>query len=261
MANPPRRAQKAKEPIWPVAALITGVATLALVVGVLIGSPVVLGNAAGPAASTGEPTRPPATPLVEWSMPPTTSPATPVQSATSDPAPEKSGGLPPVEAPRGRGMLHLPPVQVDIPAIGVSSSLVELGLNPDSSLQVPEDAAKPGWYAKGSYPGDVGAPPALIVGHVDDKDGPAVFHALKELQIGDEIRVTRTDGSVAVFAVYDAQQYPKSALPTEEIYRKRDDSELVLITCTGNWDTQQRSYLDNYVVSARLDPKLSGQEA
>jgi len=241
--------------------LITGFATLALVVGVLIGYPADVGNAAGHTASTAEPTEPSATAAVERSMPPTTSPTTPVQSATSDQAPASAGSLPPVEAPRGRGMLHLRPVQVDIPAIGVSSSLVELGLNRDGSLQVPEDAAKAGWYAKGSYPGDAGAPPALIVGHVDDKDGPAVFYALKELKVGDEIRATRTDGSVAVFVVYDARQYPKSALPTEEIYQRRDGSELVLITCTGDWDTQQRSYLDNYVVSARLDPKLSGPGA
>lgn len=158
-------------------------------------------------------------------------------------------------------MLHVPPVKIDIPAIDVSSSLVELGLNPDNSLQVPSDYAKAGWYTGGAYPGDAGGPPALIVGHVDNKEGPAIFYALNQLEVGDEIRVDRTDGTTAVFVVYDARQYPKTALPTDEIYRERDESELVLITCTGDFDPQAGSYLDNYVVTARLDPELSGLSA
>ena len=77
------------------------------------------------------------------------------------------------------------------------------------------------------------------------------------MRVGDEVRVQRTDGSTAVFTVYDFQQYPKAALPTEEVYRNRKESELVLITCTGVFDVNAHSYLDNYVVTARLDPMLT----
>ena len=68
---------------------------------------------------------------------------------------------------------------------------------------MPSDYAKAGWYTGGAYPGDVDGPPALIVGHVDNKKGPAVFHALNQLEVGDEVRVGRADGSTAVFVVYD----------------------------------------------------------
>lgn len=184
--------------------------------------------------------------------------AAPSPEPEPEPLPTASGDLPAVEAPTGRGMLHVPPVAVDIPAIGVTSTLVDLGLNPDNSLEVPSDYAKAGWYTEGSFPGDAGGPPALIVGHVDDSSGPAVFYELNQLEVGDEIKVERSDGSTAVFVVYDAQQHPKDSLPTEEIYSERDGSELVLITCTGDFDPEAGSYLDNYVVTARLDPELSG---
>ncbi len=48
--------------------------------------------------------------------------------------PEAGGDLPAVQAPAGRGMLHVLPVTVDISAIEVSSSLVDLGLDPDNSF-------------------------------------------------------------------------------------------------------------------------------
>lgn len=163
-----------------------------------------------------------------------------------------------IEGPADRGMLHVEPTNVVIPRIGVISDLVDLGLNPDNSLEVPEDYSKAGWFTQGSYPGDLGGPPALIVGHVDNKEGPAVFYALDQLKIGDEILVGRDDGSTAVFVVYDGQQFPKDTLPTKEIYGNRKGSEIVLITCTGEFNPQTGHYLDNYVVRAKLDSKRSG---
>ncbi len=187
-----------------------------------------------------------------------------VEEASAQRAAEGEDGEPKnasIEGPAERGMLHIEPTTVVIPRIGVISDLVDLGLNPDNSLEVPEDYSKAGWFTQGSYPGDLGGPPALIVGHVDNEEGPAVFYALDQLKIGDEILVGRDDGSTAVFVVYDGQQFPKESLPTEEIYGDRDGSEVVLITCTGEFNAEAGSYLDNYVVRAKLDPKRSGLKA
>ncbi|MGC1207653.1 MAG: class F sortase, partial [Ornithinimicrobium sp.] len=74
-----------------------------------------------------------------------------------DAAPQGSSSI---EGPANRGMLHVKPTSVSIPAIGVESDLVSLGLNPDNSLQVPQDYSKAGWFTGGSYPGDLGGPPA-----------------------------------------------------------------------------------------------------
>ena len=153
------------------------------------------------------------------------------------------------------------PVAVDIPAIEVQTSLVDLGLNPDRTLEVPTDFAKAGWFTGGNLPGAPSGPPALIAGHVDDYTGPAVFYRLGDLAAGDEVKVTRADNTVAVFTVTGSQQYPKDAFPADQVYAPVDDSELVLITCTGSFDESVRSYRDNLVVRAVLDVERSKEES
>ncbi len=153
------------------------------------------------------------------------------------------------------------PVQVDIPAIEVSSSLVDLGLNPDGTLEVPVDFSRAGWFTGGNYPGDPQGPPGLIAGHVDDFTGPAVFYRLRDLAVGDEVMVTRADNTVAVFTVTASDEYPKDAFPAAEVYAPVGDSELVLITCTGTFDQGARSYEDNLVVRATLDLARSLEES
>jgi len=109
---------------------------------------------------------------------------------------------------------HVPPVEVAVPAIGVRSGLAGLRLNADGSLQVPTDYAQAGWYSQGPAPGDVGQP-AVIVGHVDSTNGPAVFFKLRELRTGDPILVRRADGTSARFVVLmaPAQGSSSTGLP------------------------------------------------
>lgn len=183
--------------------------------------------------------------------------APPKAPAAADPtsAPQQS-------APTAIGALsHSEPVQVEIPAIEVSSSLVDLGLNGDGTLEVPVDFARAGWFTGGNYPGDPSGPPGLIAGHVDDYNGPAVFYRLRDLAVGDEVLVTRADNTVAVFTVTSSDQYSKDAFPAEQVYAPVDDSEVVLITCTGDFDQGARSYLDNLVVRATLDMDRSLEES
>lgn len=163
-----------------------------------------------------------------------------------------------IEAPEVLGLPHVAPERVAIPSLEVESFLVDLGLNKDGSVQVPSSYDLAGWYENGPYPGDTNSPPALIVGHVDSaRDGPAIFFRLKQIEIGATIEITREDGSIAVFEVVSAEQHPKDSLPTEAIYARRAPSELVLVTCTGQFNQEAGSYLDNFVVTARLDRAAS----
>ena len=141
-----------------------------------------------------------------------------------------------------------PPVRVEIPAIGVSSSLVRLGLNPDRTMEVPDDFQVAGWFTGGPQPGQLG--PAVIAGHVDSRTGPAVFYRLRDLRPGDEVRVVRADHRVVRFRVDSLASYPKQALPDDVVYGATTTPALRLITCAGTFDRSRRSYLDNLVVSA-----------
>jgi hypothetical protein len=67
-----------------------------------------------------------------------------------------------------------PPARLEIPAIGVSTTLVRLGLLADGTMEVPRDDGVAGWFTGGPMPGQLG--PAVIAGHVDSRTGPAVFY-------------------------------------------------------------------------------------
>ena len=64
--------------------------------------------------------------------------------------------------------------------------------------------------------------------------------------------VTLADRRTAVFRVYGAGLYLKTDFPSLGVYGYTRWPTLRLITCTGDFDRQARTYLDNLVVSAHL---------
>jgi hypothetical protein len=142
------------------------------------------------------------------------------------------------------------PVAVSIPRIGVQSTLVDLGLEDDGTMEVPEPAVA-GWYSKGPKPGALG--PAVIAGHVTWDRAPAVFYRLGSMRRGDRVTVTREDGKTAVFTVTRVDRFSKSRFPTKAVYGAIDHAGLRLITCGGTYDAAERTYLDNVVVFAKLE--------
>ena len=183
---------------------------------------------------------------------PATAPASPVTApprAVSPPKPR-----PPVtSAPTVRAApVANPsaPVRIQIPAIGASAPIDPVGLNADGSLEVPKNFSRAGYYTGRPTPGETG--PAIIVAHVDSKAGPAVFYRLRDLNPGDEVRVTRADRSEVVFVVDRVEQHPKNRFPTEAVYAPTPDATLRLITCGGSFDRSSRHYRDNVIAFAHL---------
>jgi sortase (surface protein transpeptidase) len=140
------------------------------------------------------------------------------------------------------------PVALTIPAIGVSTPLIRLGLTSAGTLQVPDRFDVAGWYDRSPRPGAIG--PAVIAGHIDNVNGPAVFYRLGLLGPGDQVDVRRADGTVAVFQVTHVGLYPKDRFPTAAVYGATPGPELRLITCGGAFDWSRHSYLSNVVVYA-----------
>ncbi|GAA2982821.1 class F sortase [Streptomyces fulvorobeus] len=150
------------------------------------------------------------------------------------------------------------PERVEVPSIGVEAPVVRRGLDKGGAID-PPPYAKPqtvGWYGSGTEPGAEGA--ALLVGHVDTETKPAVFYGLSTVRPGEQVRVTRADGTVAVFTIDDVQVFTRERFDAEKAYGPREDgrAELRLITCGGTYDRKSRSYTANVVVSAYL----TGQE-
>jgi len=142
-----------------------------------------------------------------------------------------------------------PPSRVTIERLGIDSDLVNLKIERDGTLQVPQDFAVAGWHRSGTAPGNTG--PAVLVGHVDSFEGPAVFFRVRELVPGDLVTVTRADRSQVVFEVYGLETVAKDAFPTDRVYGATEGAELRLLTCGGSFDAESRSYSENVVVYAR----------
>jgi sortase (surface protein transpeptidase) len=140
------------------------------------------------------------------------------------------------------------PVAVSIPRIGVQSTLVELGLDENGKMELP-DPAVAGWFNRGPTPGALG--PAVITGHVT-WNGPAVFYRLGAVRRGDQVSVTRKDGKTAVFTVTRVAKYSKSRFPSQAVYGAIDHAGLRLITCGGRYDAARHTYPDNVIVFAKL---------
>ncbi len=181
-------------------------------------------------------------------------------AATADPAPPTDIAVPgspdtsgEAERPDPRDaatMSASAPVALRIPAIGVDSTVMDLGLQDDGTLEVPPGGFPAGWYTGSPTPGELG--PAIVAGHVDWAGQPGVFFDLVDLEAGDAIAVTRQDGSTARFRVTRVERFAKDGFPTEAVYGDLDHAGLRLITCGGEFDRQAGSYRDNVVVFAEL---------
>src|SRR6516164_4920015 len=183
-----------------------------------------------------------------------------VAVAAQQHAPQPSATAAGATGPAGRAwwlsLRHSPPVSIDIPAIGVHSVLLHLGVKADGTMQVPplQRPSLAAWYKYSVTPGQIGT--SVIEGHVDTKQGPAVFFRLGALRPGDLVNVRLADGVTAVFRVTGVRQYLKSRFPAKTVYHTARFAGLRLITCGGAFDYATSQYLSSTVVFAFLVASL-----
>jgi sortase (surface protein transpeptidase) len=166
-------------------------------------------------------------------------------------------GSPPQVRPAPAGKQPLPaspPTRISIPAIGVDSQVIPLGLAPDGTLAVPQPGPhlnNAAWFKNSPAPGQPG--PSIIEGHVDSQSGPSVFFQLGNIRPGDRIDVTRADGIRLEFTVNAVRDYLKTKFPTDVVYGADDLShpQLRLITCS-DFDPTIEHHIGNEVVFAHL---------
>lgn len=168
----------------------------------------------------------------------------------SPPVKMEAGGTPRKPPASAAAMDGSPPVRLSIPRLRVDSDLVALTLLGNGRMEVPDDASTVGWFTGAPTPGSLG--PAVLAGHVNWQGRDGAFARLATLVTGDEVRVERLDGSVAVFAVTTSGRFPKDKFPTDAVYGPIDHAGLRLITCGGEFDAATGHYRDNVVVWAVL---------
>lgn len=151
----------------------------------------------------------------------------------------------------GPVMNYSEPIKLSIPRINLNTDFeAPLGINANKEVEPPKSFDHVGWYKYSPPPGSLG--PSVVLGHVDSKNGPAIFFSLGQLEIGDDIFIDRSDGSVVHFKVDFLERYEQKEFPTEKVYGNINHAGLRLVTCSGIYLRGQQRYTHNLVVYASL---------
>ncbi|HXH21386.1 MAG TPA: class F sortase [Dehalococcoidia bacterium] len=158
--------------------------------------------------------------------------------------------LPPTPAPQPTPEpSRAPIVRLQIPRIGVDAPIVVLGVDAQGVMQDPKGPEEVAWYDFSAHPGWEGN--AVFAGHVDYRNyGPAVFWKLRQLNLGDEIKVVLADGTTYSYRVVSSTQYVADQAPVQEIVGPTERQSVTLITCGGTFNTRTREYDQRLVVRA-----------
>ncbi|HVV38995.1 MAG TPA: class F sortase [Candidatus Paceibacterota bacterium] len=145
------------------------------------------------------------------------------------------------------------PARITIPALGVDAGVESVGKKVDGSMGTPSKWNTVAWYKPGSKPGGQGN--AVFAGHVNNALTTAgVFEHLSQIKIGNRIEVSDAAGQKLVYEVSEINQYSVNGAPTGAIFSTEGSSQIVLITCDGNWDASAHEFDKRLVVVARLLP-------
>lgn len=141
------------------------------------------------------------------------------------------------------------PTSLKIPAIDLEAQVQHLGTTENGEMAVPDNIEDVSWFSPGYEPGENGR--AVIAGHVDGVEGPAIFWDLSKLQLGDEVVVQDKD-STLTFKVHTMESVPLDLADITKVFGYTSSPELVLITCSGNYDFDRGTREERLIVYASL---------
>jgi hypothetical protein len=140
------------------------------------------------------------------------------------------------------------PLQIELPS--GRSAVVDPERTVNGVLQIPADIQHVGWWDGSAEAGDpFGA--TVIAGHVDSRaQGLGFFAELLILQVDDLITL-RSDAADLTYRVISASLVNKDALTSDtQALDQHGPHRLVLITCSGQWHPEVRSYDSNLILVA-----------
>lgn len=152
----------------------------------------------------------------------------------------------PINAAKRQG---IEPEVLEIPAIGIQAAVEHMGTMKSGEMAVPKNPAKVSWFSPGYEPGANGR--AVLAGHVDGVEGPAVFWDLSKLRKGDEIRI-KGEGQELVYRVHTMESIPLDLADVAGIFGYASSPELVLITCSGAYDYARGTREERLIIYASL---------
>jgi hypothetical protein len=142
------------------------------------------------------------------------------------------------------------PVTISMPALDIEMPIEPHGLDVEGQMSLPESPFSGAWYQYGSAPDSIQGS-TVIAAHVDSRVyGVGPFARLREAQAGMAITVTDQAGVVHTYSVVAVERTLKAEVDLSKVFTAVGDPHLVLITCGGEFVQEDRSYTDNYIVTA-----------
>ena len=147
------------------------------------------------------------------------------------------------------------PRYLSIEKLGIADArIIPVGVKTNGELGTPSNIFDVGWYESSGKPGAGGT--LVIDGHNGGPHVHGVFKDLPSLVNGDIIVIERGDGEVFKYRVVenvtvplaDSDMYMVTAMRTPETGKE----SVTLISCTGEWSQQQRTYLSRQFTRAVL---------
>jgi len=147
------------------------------------------------------------------------------------------------------------PRYLNIPSIGLNQArIIEIGTKSNGELATPYNIYDIGWYNKSALPG---SHQVVVMDAHGGAPGIGAFGNLPQIKPGDEIKIEMGDGREFTYTVVDtatkalgeeADHYMVTAFESPEDGK----GSLTLITCTGVYWTNSRTYSHRFFARAIL---------
>lgn len=147
------------------------------------------------------------------------------------------------------------PRYLTVEKLGINKARVlPMGVNTKGELSTPSNIFDVGWYIDSGKPGQGGT--MVIDGHNGGPHVRGVFKDLPNLAAGDIIKIERGDGEVYKYKVVENNTIPLTEsdayMVTAAKSPETGKESVTLISCTGEWSQEKKTYLSRQFTRAVL---------
>lgn len=177
--------------------------------------------------------------------------ATPVSSTHQEATPASQKDTKKEQKPTAPVVPAGVPATIDIKSIGVSASIMSLGLAADRSIAAPTDDVRAGWYTGSAQLGQPGT--VFIDGHYGTHASKGVFYDLARASYGEIITIKDGAGKSFDYSIVSTKTVNVQNVDMAEALRSGNVSThgLTIITCAGTYNVGENSYNQRTIVYAK----------
>jgi sortase (surface protein transpeptidase) len=138
-----------------------------------------------------------------------------------------------------------------IPSLGINAQIEKVGINDKGNIASPKTFKTVGLYKYGPVPGAPGV--AILDGHVNNGLGlKGVFADLEDIEIGNIITIVDEKGKKLDFQVEKIATVDYTTRLDEISFKNSGQSQILLVSCQGNWVKNEKTYDKRLLVLANL---------